>query len=168
LAATDALTLITVFEVAPQDDASFIAAREPADDGCALYRALLDDADFRFVEIARVSDPARPGAYEVVHEDGTPDGSDGVLLINPFEVRAGADEAFLAGWRRVREVLAAQGGYLGTRLHRSVAAADFRFVNITRWSSPLMFARAVKQPEFEQTSGGIPFARHPALYQAVP
>src|SRR2546430_199729 len=80
--------------------------------GCALYRALLDDADFRFVEIARVSDPARPGAYEVVHEDGTPDGSDGVLLINPFEVRAGADEAFLAGWRRVREVLAAQGGYL--------------------------------------------------------
>jgi heme-degrading monooxygenase HmoA len=83
-------------------------------------------------------------------------------------VPAEADAAFLQGWNAARDVLAAQDGYLGTRLHRSLGAADFRFVNVARWSSPLMFARAVKQSEFEQTSGAIPFARHPALYQAVP
>jgi heme-degrading monooxygenase HmoA len=83
---------------------------------------------------------------------------------NPFEVPPDADEQFLTGWDRARAVLARQQGYLGTRLHRSAAPADFRFVNIARWSSPLMFARALKRPEFQRAAAAIPFPAHPALY----
>ena len=50
---------------------------------------------------------------------------------------------------------------------RSLGRADFRFVNIARWSSPLAFAKAVKQPEFQQTSATMPFASHPALYKVI-
>jgi hypothetical protein len=58
-------------------------------------------------------------------------------------------------------VLAQQQGYHGTRLHRSLTPADFRFVNIARWSSPLMFARAL---EFTDAAAAMPFPSHPALY----
>jgi hypothetical protein len=65
-------------------------------------------------------------------------------------------------------VLAQQRGYLGTRLHRSVGPADFRFVDITRWSSPLMFARAREEPDFQQAAQALPSASRPALYQVTP
>ena len=190
------MILINAFEVPPEADEPFIAGWERARDflatkrgfsATALHRALRPDADFRFVNVARVespdawreaiSDPAFPGGqmpfkahpslYEVVHEDGTPDGGEGVVLINPFEVPSDADDAFLAGWRSARELLAAQAGYLGTRLHRSLGSADFRFVNVARWSSPLAFAKAVEQAEFERAAAAMPFASHPALYKVI-
>jgi heme-degrading monooxygenase HmoA len=177
MATTQTRTLITAFEVPPDADDSFIAGWERARDGRAtLHRALRDDVDFRFVDVAQadsaeerndVSDGAFPshrGAYEVVREDRAPDVEGGVVLINPFEVPDDADERFLAGWDGARDALAEQRGYLGTRLHRSAAAADFRFVNIARWSSPLMFARALKQPAFQAAAQAIPFPAHPALY----
>ena len=80
---------------------------------------------------------------------------------------AGDEERFLAGWDAARELLASQRGYLGTRLHRSLAAASFRFVNVARWSSPLMFSRAVQRPEFQQAAAALTFASHPALYLVV-
>jgi heme-degrading monooxygenase HmoA len=110
---------------------------------------------------------AHSGLYEVVHEDGTLEDPGGVILINPFEVPAGDEQRFLAGWDGARELLATQRGYLGTRLHRSLAAASFRFVNIARWSSPLMFSRAVQRPEFQEAAAALTFASHPALYQVV-
>jgi heme oxygenase (mycobilin-producing) len=190
------VTLVNAFEVPPEADEAFIDGWERARDflatkdgftATALHRALREDVDFRFVNVALVDSPqawrraisdpafpggrmpfrAHPGLYEVVHEDGTPDGSGGVVLINPFEVPAEADAAFLQGWNAAREVLAAQGGYLGTRLHRSLGAADFRFVNVARWSSPLMFARALQRPEFQQIAAAMPFPSHPALYQVI-
>lgn len=63
--------------------------------------------------------------------------------------------------------LSAQQGYLATRLHRSSGPADFRFVNVASWSSPLMFVRAVQQPEFQETAAAMPFPSHPALYQVI-
>jgi heme oxygenase (mycobilin-producing) len=187
-----AVVLINAFEVPVEADEAFIAGWERARDFLAgrsgftattLHRALREDADFRFVNVAVIDSPetwreaiadpafpggqmpfkAHPGLYDVVHKDGEPDGSGGTILINPFEVPADADDAFLAGWHRARELLAAQGGYLGTRLHRSLGPADFRFVNLARWSSPLAFARAIQKPEFEQTAAAIPFPSHPAL-----
>jgi heme oxygenase (mycobilin-producing) len=153
---------ITLFEVARADDERFLARRP---DGGVLFRALREDVAFRFAAVTDApvaSDfPARAGEYEVAHADGAPDGREGVTLINPFEIPAGADEAFLAGWHAIRETLSAQRGYLGTRLHRS-DAAEHRFVNVARWSSPLMFARALRTVE-----AGIPFASHPALYLVV-
>jgi heme-degrading monooxygenase HmoA len=163
------MRLIDLFEVSPGDDDGFLAdwASERVAGG-VLYRALRDDVDFRFVAVADVGeDSSRPGLYEVVHEEGVPDGAEGVTLINPFEVPEGEDESFLAGWEGARAALADQRGYLGTRLHRSAGAADFRFVNLARWSSPLMFARATQRPEFRAAGAGIPFRAHPALYSIV-
>jgi heme-degrading monooxygenase HmoA len=188
--------LISAFEVPADDDAAFIASWEQARDLLSqregatlpvLHRALRPDVVLRFVSVARVESPkawrqaigdaelpggtmaftAHSGLYEVVHEDGTLDDPGGVILINPFEVPAGDEERFLAGWDAARELLASQRGYLGTRLHRSLAAASFRFVNVARWSSPLMFSRAVQRPEFQEAAAMLTFASHPALYQVV-
>jgi len=190
------VALINASEVSAEADEAFVAGWEQARDFLAsrggftrtvLHQAIRADAEFRFVNVARVdsadawrqaiSDPAFPGAqmpftahaglYEIVYEDGEPDGSDGVVLINLFEVPPDADESFVAGWQRARDLLAAQPGYLGTRLHRGLEPADFRFVNIARWSSPLAFARAVGQPDFQQTAAALPFPSHPALYGVI-
>ena len=102
-----------------------------------LYRALREDVDFRFVGVG-----AGGAEYEVVREDGSFEVEGGVTLINAFEVPDGEDDAFLAGWDGARAALSEQQGYLGTRLHRALGAAEFRFVNVARWSSPLMVQRA--------------------------
>jgi heme oxygenase (mycobilin-producing) len=169
----DTLTRITAFEVAPEDDQRFIATWESGR-GATLHRALRRDVVLRFVELApdaganaAVPFVAHPGRYEVVHEDGDPDGAGGAVLINPFDVPARDDERFLAGWRRVRDLLAARHGYLGTRLHRAVAPADFRFVNIARWSSPLMFARAREEPAIQRAAADLGFRGQPALYEVA-
>lgn len=164
------MTLIETFDVAPDEDDDFIAAWERARHAATLHRAWRRDAKFRFVGVARVDSPrAHPNLYEVVHEDGAPDGTEGVVLINPFEVPANEDERFLAGWERARESLARQRGYLGTRLYRSLAPdADLRFVDIARWSSPLAFSRAVQTPEYRGAAEAMAFASHPALYQVMP
>jgi heme oxygenase (mycobilin-producing) len=133
------------------------------DRATGLYRALRSDVTFRFVGVAA----AGGQDYDVVHEDGRPDGHGGVVLIDPFAVPDGDDERFLAGWGRVRDLLAQRPGYLGTRLHRSVGPADYRFVDIARWSSPLAFARAMQRPEIERAAAAIPFPSHPALYLPV-
>jgi heme oxygenase (mycobilin-producing) len=188
--------LISAFEVPPDADEAFLAGWENARDVAtarggssvtALHRALRRDVEFRFVDVALVEsadawrraigDAELPGAtmpfkahsglYEVVHEDGMPEDPGGVILINPFEVPAGDEERFLSRWQAARELLATERGYLGTRLHRSLAAASFRFVNIARWSSPLMFSRAVQRPEFQQAALALTFASHPALYQVI-
>jgi heme-degrading monooxygenase HmoA len=163
-----------VFDVSPDADEAFIAEWERARDAlatkdgfiaAALHRAVRSDVEFRFVGVARYR--AGSGLYEVVHEDGAPEGAGGVILIDPVEVPADQDERFLAGWARAHDVLASQRGYLGTRLHRSVAAADFRFFHIARWSSPLAFFRTLQQPGFQEAAAAMPFASHPALYQVI-
>ena len=196
MATTQTVTLINAFEVPPDADEPFIAGWERARDflaarrgfqTTALHRALRADADFRFVNVAQVDSPqawrdaisdptfpggampfrGHPGLYEVVREDGERAAAGGVVLINPFEVPEDADESLLAGWEAARETLAQQQGYLGTRLHRSLGPADFRFVNIARWSSPTTFASALQRPEFQQAAKAMPFASHPALYEVI-
>jgi hypothetical protein len=171
-----AMSRITLFEVPTADDVAFVAAWEQARDGAgatALYRALREDVNFRFVAVARgdsadipgreIPFASHPALYGIAHEDGVPDGIEGVVLIEAFEVPPDADEAFLTAWQAAHAVLAAQPGYQGARLHRAVAGADFRFVEIARWSSPLGFSKAV------QRSGPRTLAApsHPALYLAV-
>ena len=160
---------IDLFEVPPESDDAFLADWESErSQSAVLYRALRSDVDFRFVAVARVDDASpASGRYAAVHEEGAPDGSEGVTLVNPFEVPEGDDERFVAGWERARAALADQRGYLGTRLHRSVGDSPFRFVNLARWSSPLMFARATQRPEFRAAGAGLPYRAHPALYSVV-
>ena len=78
-----------MLEVTPEADDELLAAWEGTP-GATLYRALRPDAQFRFVAVAEgdaasvLPFAAQAGAYEVVHEDGTPDGDEGVTLVNPF------------------------------------------------------------------------------------
>ena len=90
-----------------------------------------------------------------------------MVLINLFEVPAGADEAFIAAWERARDFLAAQDGYRSTELHQSLGPdAEFRFVNVGRYQRPQAF-QAVGQPGFRQAAAAIQHRAHPGLYQVV-
>jgi heme oxygenase (mycobilin-producing) len=89
-----------------------------------------------------------------------------VVLINLFEVPAGAEEGFIAAWERARDFLQAQGGYRSTELHQSLGPdAEFRFVNVAEWASPAAFQAATGQPDFPGRE--MPFPAHPGLYQVV-
>ena len=150
----------------------------------ALHRALRPDVAHRFVEIVRAGSPedgraaidalgavpfaAHPGLYEVVAEDGDPGGTDGgVLLIEPVEVPPDADDAFESAWAAARALRSAHRGHLGARLYRSLGPADFRYVGLARWSSPLMVARANADPAVQEAAAAIAFASHPAIHQVV-
>jgi heme-degrading monooxygenase HmoA len=167
-----ALILITAFEVPPGADEQFLAGweRSQVAGAAVLLRALRADVDFRFVSVASEEPldatpfPGHRGAYEVVREDGAPDTRGGVVLVEPFEVPPAGDEPFLAAWDGARAAVSRQQGQLGARLHRSAGAADFRFVHIGRWSSPLMFARALKRPEIADAATAMRFPSRPALY----
>jgi len=77
--------------------------------------------------------------------------------IDLFTVPPHDDEAFLADWESER----VEPGVLYRALRPD---ADFRFVAVVRWSSPLMVARTLQQPEAERAIASIPFPGHPALY----
>lgn len=129
----------------------------PAGDG--VHRALRDDVDFPFVVLGAGD------AYEVVREEGDVDGDGGVLFINAFEVPAADDHVFLSRWEAVGPLLAQQHGFLGRRMHRAVEPGTrLRFVNLGRWSSPLMYARSAARPEVEAAVAALAFPSHPALY----
>jgi heme oxygenase (mycobilin-producing) len=155
----------------------------------ALHRSLGGETEFRFVNVAEWASPAafraatgdpefpgrdlpfpgHPGLYQVVAEDPPPgEAPAGVVLINPFEVPPDADDAFLAAWEASRVFLATQPGYVATRLHRSLSPeADFRFVNIGRYTSPQAFQAAIGQPEFREAAAAIQHRAHPGLYEVV-
>jgi heme-degrading monooxygenase HmoA len=126
----------------------------PPRGGGTLYRALTGDVAFPFVAVGGDAG----AAYDVVHEDGAPDGAEGVVLVDPFDVAADAEPAFLADWHAARDELAAHRGYQGSRLYRATGPATFRFVAFAHWSSPLAFARAA----------GGPSVAHAVMYLRVP
>jgi heme oxygenase (mycobilin-producing) len=88
------------------------------------------------------------------------------VLINAFEVPAGADDAFIAGWERSRDFLSAQDGYVDAALHRSLSPeADYRFVNVAPFRSVDEWQAAIASPDFPGRE--MPFAAHPSLYEVV-
>lgn len=133
--------MIELFAVPPDEDAAFLAAwAAEAPPGATLHRALRADVPYRFAS-------------------GAPDAAGGVLLIVPFAVPEADDERFLAAWEAVREVFSAHRGYLGAELLPSPGA---RFVAVVHWSSPLMYARTVR--EEGDLIAALPYPSRPALY----
>ena len=191
-----AIILINPFEVPAEAEDVFVDAWERAREflkgqpgyiDTALHRALASDAEFRFINVAQWESPqtlqaamaqpefpgrempfrAHPALYRVIREDGS-DTEAGVVLINAFEVPAGSEEDFIAGWERTRDVLKAKNAYLSTRLHQSLSPeADFRFVNIGRYESPQAFQTAVQDPEFRQAAASLAYRPRPGLYEVV-
>ena len=160
-------TRIAAVEVPPAADDAFLEGRR----GGALHRALRADVALRFVEFdgparAGAGFPAHAGVYEIVEEAGEPARAGGVLLISFLAAGAGEDERLVAAREEIREAWSGCRGQLGMRLYRDAGDADFRFVEVTRWSSPLMYARALREPAVAAALGG-PFAGRAALYLPV-
>jgi heme-degrading monooxygenase HmoA len=158
---------------------------QPGYGGAALHRSVAPMTPYRFVNIGQWESltaftraiesagvsahdfpfPAHPGLYEVIAatERLTSNGTE-VVLINPFEVEPEDDEQFIAGLERANEHLRRQSGYLSNRLHRSVQpTADFRFVDIARWTSAEAFLAAIRDPAFRAVAD-FSHPAHPGLY----
>ena len=191
------LILINAFEVPPTADEQFVKHWTRARDALStkagyvdtrLHRSLVPTAPFRFVNVGRWASrqafqaatreadisangfpfPAHPGLYEVIAAtERLTIPRTSVTLINVFEVPAGEDEQFIAGWQQANELLSSRPGYLSTTLHRSVGPdPDFRLVNVARWSSPDAFTAAIGDPQF-RAAAQLPYTAHPALYTAI-
>jgi heme-degrading monooxygenase HmoA len=155
-----------------------------------LHRTVAPEAEFRFVNLARWRSPAdfqaamgargfpgrqlpyaaHPSLYQVVAEDYAPAPAlaGAVVLINLFEVPPADDDDFLSSWELTRQLLRARHGYLGTRLHRSLAPdAEFRFVNVATWPSADAFQAAIDDPGFRKATADISGRAHPSLYEVV-
>jgi heme-degrading monooxygenase HmoA len=173
----------------------FLAGREGYVD-TAMHRSLAPEAEFRFVSVARWRSPhdfqaamaapgfpgrqmpyvSHPALCEVVAEDDAPAGSEpagsepaaAVLLINLLEVPAPDEDDFMSAWEQARRLMWAQPGYLGTRLHRSLAPdAEFRFVNIAAWPSAGAFQAAIDDLAFREATAEISGRAHPSLYEVA-
>lgn len=93
-----------------------------------------------------------------------------VRFLNCFEVPEGREDEFFVMWQEVNAYMAAQPGYLGHWLHRSLAPqAKYRFVNYVEWESVEHWQAAhgehframVRRPGWEA------FPTTPALYEVV-
>jgi hypothetical protein len=136
--------VIEFFTVPPDEDAAFLAAwTAEAAPGSTLLRALRPETPERYASLS--PDASTPPA--------------GVLLIVPFDVPDGEDGRFLGGWEKVRERFSVRQGYLGAQMLHS---AEDRHVGIVHWSSPLMYARTVR--EEGDVIAALPFVGDPAMY----
>jgi heme-degrading monooxygenase HmoA len=91
-----------------------------------------------------------------------------VVLINPFEVPEGMDEAFLTEWEAAKAFMERQPGYIATRLHRSlVPHARFRFINVAEWATVEDVQAALNHHEFIWLREATPFAHFPAVYEVI-
>lgn len=101
----------------------------------------------------------------------TPPAEGPVVLINVFQVGAGQEEAFVAGWKEAHEHLRQQDGFVATKLHESLNPdAPNRFVNVAHWQSAQQYEAAVASPAFRQIGQRIRTnvqASSPALYRVV-
>jgi|SRR5215471_16015473 len=93
-----------------------------------------------------------------------------IVLVNCFEVPTGRENEFFSLWQQVNTYMRNKQGYLGHKLHRSLAPdARFRFVNVAQWKSRADFDAAhdagfrsiVTQPEWSA------FVSFPTLYEVV-
>ena len=162
--------------VAPDAEFRFVNVarwRSPGD-----FQAAISARGFPGRQIPYAS---HPSLYHVVAEDDAPAGPDpagsgpagvepagAVLLINLFEVPAPDDDDFLSSWEQARQLMRARPGYLGTRLHRSLAPdAEFRFVNIAAWPSASAFQAAIDDPGFLTVTADTSGRAHPSLYEVA-
>jgi heme-degrading monooxygenase HmoA len=93
-----------------------------------------------------------------------------VILINPFEVPKGKQEAALKMWEKAAEYMKKQPGFVSTRLHRALSpGARFHLINIAEWESVENFQAAINSDKFKKlTEGAIEeFPHYPELYEVI-
>jgi heme-degrading monooxygenase HmoA len=94
----------------------------------------------------------------------------GITVINSFEVPAGREDEFLRLWKIVNAYVKRKPGYLGHKLHRSIAPhAPFRFVNVGEWASMAQFEAAHDAGfrELIENASWSGFAAHRVLFEVI-
>jgi len=135
---------------------TYITARDTSGELPGLVlRALRDDVPVPVWVFSAAAVAPESAAYELIAEDGDVDGAGGVRLVELF-----ADTAELTAWAAVHALLGARQGYLGTRVYRG----ETDLVALLRWSSPLMYQRALQQPEIAAAVAALGFERRADLY----
>lgn len=86
-----------------------------------------------------------------------------------YEVGAEDVDKFLNAWGKANDHLKEQGGYVDTALHQAASAnPDFRFVNISHWTSADAFRAATQSVAFKEASGSLEaYPIHAAVYDVV-
>jgi heme-degrading monooxygenase HmoA len=91
-----------------------------------------------------------------------------VTFINCFEVSPESDADFLTRWRTVTDYMAGQPGYLAHTLHRSLGEdAQYRFVNVVRWSNAEEFGAAQDDGFRALVTEDYPYRFVPALFEVI-
>jgi heme-degrading monooxygenase HmoA len=98
-----------------------------------------------------------------------------VLLINPFVVFDGREDAFLALFDQTLAIFRTHPGFISTRLAKALAQqppgerAGFTHVNIAEWDSADAYAEALRDPAIKRF--GPRYAEvctfQPALYSVI-
>src|SRR4051794_14964086 len=129
--------------------------------GVLVHRAWRDDVSPRFVVVGDGAPPPGAQPYERVRDGGAGEGGGGGAVVPAYDPAPAGDEAFLPAWEAACAALAGQQGRLGTRLLRG--PAPWRHVELTRWSSPLMVARAGRRTDVPPLPVPVAVAGYEAL-----
>jgi heme-degrading monooxygenase HmoA len=103
---------------------------------------------------------AASGAYAQSSRD--------LVIINPFEVKAGRDAECLASWDKAAMLLRDKPGFKSARLHRAnITSAQSSFVTVGVWSSYEQYEAAVADPQFRAAFSSEACVGNPAPYRPV-
>ncbi|MBN7412445.1 antibiotic biosynthesis monooxygenase family protein [Mycobacteroides abscessus] len=98
--------------------------------------------------------------------------SEPIVFINVFELAADKVDAFLAGWRKRAEFMAAQPGFVSFRIHRAVVpGARFHLVNVATWESIEALTTATGDDRFQamirDAAAEFDAIAYPAVYEVA-
>ncbi|HEY3472081.1 MAG TPA: antibiotic biosynthesis monooxygenase family protein [Amycolatopsis sp.] len=132
------------------------------------------EAELEIAESSHPADAARtPGQVSRSLESKT--GVDGpVTVIKHYTVPAGEAGYFVERYQENARIMAAQPGFVRSRLHRPLAdAPEVRFVHIAEWSSGTALDKATGNPEWQASlqrmfdDPGLHITSEPASYRVV-
>ena len=98
-----------------------------------------------------------------------------LILINPFTVFDGKEDAFLALWDQTNAILRSAPGYVSARLVRAADhqapghKAPFTHVNVAEWHSLEMYKAALATPAVRKLAGEYlkVCTFNPAVYEVI-
>jgi heme-degrading monooxygenase HmoA len=103
---------------------------------------------------------AASGAYAQSSRD--------LVIINPFEVKAGRDTECLAAWDKAAMLLRDKPGFKSARLHRANSTATQNsFVTVGVWGSYEQYEAAVADPQFRAAFSSEACVGNPAPYRPI-
>lgn len=89
-----------------------------------------------------------------------------VTLLNTFYVAPERAAGFQAQWQAIAEHLAAQPGFVSTRMHRGIEGSPL-WVNIAVWRSTADFRAALASDGFRRLARDLPEQSFRQLYRPI-